>query len=81
MIPMAVAKINDLRALPPAELAKRLDTYQREALESGENPKKWRNIRKAIARIKTILNEGKTPPRKAALATQAAATQKAKKVK
>jgi ribosomal protein L29 len=61
---MAVARINDLRALSPAELQKRLETYEREMLEVGENPKKGRNLRKAIARIKTIMNEEKTEKKK-----------------
>ncbi len=58
---MAVARINDLRALPADELEKRLAAYEREMLESGENPKKAGNLRKAIARIKTIMNEAKKP--------------------
>jgi ribosomal protein L29 len=62
---MAIAKINDLRALAPDELAKRLETYEREMLEVGDNPKKPGNLRKAIARIKTILNEEKKAPNNA----------------
>lgn len=64
MITMAIAKINDLRALPSDELSKRLETYEREMLEVGDNPKKPHNLRKAIARIKTILNEEKKAPNK-----------------
>ncbi|MEW5997057.1 MAG: uL29 family ribosomal protein [Candidatus Micrarchaeota archaeon] len=67
---MAIARINDLRALAPEELAKRLETYGREMLEAGENPKKGKNLRKAIARIKTVLSEGKIAPGKAAAGTQ-----------
>lgn len=70
MIPMAVAKINDLRALAPDELAKRLETYEREMLEVGDNPKKPGNLRRAIARIKTILNEEKRAPKKGEKAHQ-----------
>lgn len=62
---MAVAKMNDLRALAPEELSKRLEAYEREMLEVGDNPKKPRNLRKAIARIKTMLNEEKKKGAKA----------------
>ena len=58
---MAVARTKDLRALPRDELGKRLAAYEREMLEAGENPKKAGNLRKAIARIKTILNEAQEP--------------------
>jgi ribosomal protein L29 len=60
---MAVYKISDLRDLSPAELGKKLDELNLALLEEGEgNPKKNREIRKAIARIKTIRNEeGKKP--------------------
>lgn len=54
---MAVAKIKDLRALPRDELQKRLGAYRREMLELGDNPKKGMNLKKAIARILTLLNE------------------------
>lgn len=54
---MAVAKIRDLRSFSRAELSKKLDAYRREMLEVGENPKKQVNLRKAIARVLTILNE------------------------
>ena len=60
---MAVARINDLRALSQDELEKRLASYEREMMEAGENPKKAGNLRKAIARIKTILNEAQKPSR------------------
>lgn len=56
---MAVARMKDLRSLGRDELAKRLETYEREMLEGGENPKKAKNLRRAIARIKTIINEVK----------------------
>lgn len=65
---MAVAKTNDLRALAPEELARRLETYERELLDVGENPKKPRNLRRAIARIRTILNEEKRAPKPVAKA-------------
>jgi len=64
VIHMAIAKINELRALAPDELSKRLETYEREMLEVGDNPKKPGNLRKAIARIKTLLNEEKKAPKK-----------------
>jgi len=79
VIPMAVAKINDLRALPPDELSKRLETYEREMLEVGDNPKKPHNIRRAIARIKTILNEEKRASKKGAKAPKPGAEAPAKK--
>lgn len=81
MIPMAIAKINDLRALAPDELSKRLETYEREMLEAGDNPKKPRNLRKAIARIKTILNEEKNAPKKAEAHKKQEAKPEKKKVK
>lgn len=54
---MAVAKIKDLRALPRDELQSKLEAYRREMLEVGDNPKKGMNLKKAIARILTLLNE------------------------
>lgn len=81
MIPMAIAKINDLRALAPDELSKRLETYEREMLEAGDNPKKPRNLRKAIARIKTLLNEEKNAPKKAEAHKKQEAKPEKKKVK
>jgi len=81
VIPMAIAKINDLRALAPDELSKRLETYEREMLEAGDNPKKPRNLRKAIARIKTILNEEKNAPKKAEAHKKQEAKPEKKKVK
>lgn len=81
MISMAIAKINDLRALPSDELSKRLETYEREMLEVGDNPKKPHNLRKAIARIKTILNEGKNAPKKEAPRKKTEAKPEKKKVK
>ena len=78
---MAIAKINDLRALAPDELSKRLETYEREMLEAGDNPKKPRNLRKAIARIKTILNEEKNAPKKAEAHKKQEAKPEKKKVK
>jgi len=79
VIHMAVAKINDLRALSHDELAKKLDSYQRETLESGDNPKKGKNIRKAIARIKTMLNEEKRTPKKEEKSSKPEAKAPAKK--
>ncbi|NYZ60372.1 50S ribosomal protein L29 [Candidatus Micrarchaeota archaeon] len=78
---MAIAKINDLRALAPDELSKRLETYEREMLEAGDNPKKPRNLRKAIARIKTILNEEKNAPKKSEAHKKQEAKPEKKKVK
>lgn len=54
---MAVAKTRDLRALSRDELSKKLEAYRREMLEMGENPKKAMNLRRAIARVLTLLNE------------------------
>lgn len=79
MICMAVAKINDLRALAPDELARKLETYEREMLEVSDNPKKPHNIRKAIARIKTILNEEKRAPKKAEAANKKLETKSEKR--
>ncbi len=57
---MAVYKISELRNLSETELGKKLDELDLALLEEGEgNPKKNREIRKAIARIKTIQNEAK----------------------
>jgi len=81
VIHMAVAKINDLRTLPPEELSRRLETYEREMLEVGDNPKKPGNLRKAIARIKTILNEQKKAPEKAEARKEPEAKPEKKKVK
>ncbi|MBD3389697.1 50S ribosomal protein L29 [Candidatus Micrarchaeota archaeon] len=58
---MAVYKISELRGLDESELKKKLDELNLALLEAGEeNPKKNREIRKAIARIKTIRNEKKS---------------------
>ncbi|MFP3950149.1 MAG: 50S ribosomal protein L29 [Candidatus Micrarchaeia archaeon] len=57
---MAVYKISELRGLSNSELEKKLDELNLALLEAGEeNPKKNREIRKAIARIKTLQNEKK----------------------
>ncbi|MDD2655335.1 MAG: uL29 family ribosomal protein [Candidatus ainarchaeum sp.] len=69
---MAVAKTKDLRALPRDELQKRLETYRREMLELGDNPKKGMNLRRAIARILTLMNEKGKVPAKAPAAKKAA---------
>jgi uncharacterized protein (UPF0147 family) len=50
-------------------------------LEVGDNPKKPRNLRKAMARIKTILNEGKKAPKKAEAPKKPEAKPEKKKVK
>jgi ribosomal protein L29 len=63
---MAVAKIKDLRALPRDELQRKLEAYRREMLELGDNPKKGMNLKKAMARILTLLNEMEKAPAKAA---------------
>ncbi len=55
---MAVLKAKDVRALSDEELRKKLEELKSEMLVGVENnPKKAGNIRKAIARIKTVLNE------------------------
>ena len=55
---MAVLKAKDVRALSDGELRKKLEELKAEMLVGVENnPKKAGNIRKAIARIKTVLNE------------------------
>lgn len=57
---MAVYRISELREMDEAELAKKMDELGVAMMEDpGNNPKKNREIRKAIARIKTILNERK----------------------
>jgi len=57
---MAVYKISELRGLSEAEIEKKLDELNLALLEEGnENPKKNREIRKAIARILTLKNEKK----------------------
>ena len=63
---MAVHKISDLRKLSGKELGKKLEELNLALLEEGEgNPKKNREIRKAIARVKTIQNEEKIKTKKA----------------
>ena len=58
---MAILKIKDIRGLPDADLEKKLVELGNELLLGVENnPKKRGNVRKAIARIKTVLNERKT---------------------
>lgn len=62
---MAVMKIKDMRALSEEELRKKLEELKQEMLVGVENnPKKPGNIRRAIARIKTVLNERKTEVKK-----------------
>lgn len=62
---MAVMKAKDVRALSDEELQKKLEELKSEMLVGVENnPKKAGNIRKAIARIKTVLNERKTEVKK-----------------
>lgn len=57
---MAVYRISELRGLSGAELEKKLEELNLALLEGGpENPKKNREIRKAIARILTLKNEKK----------------------
>ncbi|MEM4272131.1 MAG: 50S ribosomal protein L29 [Candidatus Bilamarchaeaceae archaeon] len=58
---MAVYKINELRKMQDAELSKKMEELSLALLEGGaeNNPKKAREIRKAIARIKTLMNERK----------------------
>ena len=57
---MAVYKISELRGLSEAEIEKKLEELNLALLEEGnENPKKNREIRKAIARILTLKNEKK----------------------
>ncbi|MCP4646738.1 MAG: 50S ribosomal protein L29 [bacterium] len=57
---MAVYKISELRGLTGPEIEKKLEELNLALLEEGnENPKKNRQIRKAIARILTLKNEKK----------------------
>ena len=57
---MAVYKISELRGLSAPELEKKLEELNLALLEEGnDNPKKNREIRKAIARILTLKNEKK----------------------
>ena len=57
---MAVYKMSELRGLTGAEIEKKLEELNLALLEEGnENPKKNRQIRKAIARILTLKNEKK----------------------
>ena len=57
---MAVYKIRELRGMSDVELTKKIEELDLALLESGnENPKRNREIRKAIAKIKTIQNERK----------------------
>jgi len=57
---MAVYKISELRGMSDEELNKKIEELDMALLEGGtENPKKNREIRKAIARIKTLQNEKK----------------------
>jgi ribosomal protein L29 len=57
---MAVYKMSELRGLTEAEIEKKLEELNLALLEEGnENPKKNRQIRKAIARILTLKNEKK----------------------
>ena len=57
---MAVYRISELREMEEKELGKKIDELNVAMMEdAGNNPKKNRQIRKAIARIKTILNERK----------------------
>jgi ribosomal protein L29 len=56
---MAVYKIAELRKMTDAELAKKMDELNLALLEGGveNNPKKGREVRKAMARIITLMNE------------------------
>jgi len=57
---MAVYKISELRGMTEAELEKKFGELDLALLEGGsENPKKNREIRKAMASIKTLQNERK----------------------
>ena len=58
---MAVYRIAELRKMTEAELGKKMGELELAILEGGaeNNPKKTREIRRAIARIKTLLNEKK----------------------
>ncbi len=57
---MAVYNIAELRGMTDVELEKKLDELNLALLEAGsENPKRNREIRKAMARIKTLQNEKK----------------------
>ena len=55
---MAVLKIKDARAMSVDDLIKKLKELEKElVIDVENNSKRNKNIRKAIARIKTILNE------------------------
>jgi ribosomal protein L29 len=58
---MAVYKIAELRKMTDAELGKKMDELNMALLEGGveNNPKKNREVRKAMARVSTLTNERK----------------------
>ncbi len=58
---MAVYKIAELRKMTDVELAKKMDELNLALLEGGaeNNPKKGREVRKAMARVSTLTNERK----------------------
>jgi len=58
---MAVYKIAELRKMTDAELAKKMDELNLALLEGGveNNPKRGREVRKAMARISTLTSERK----------------------
>ncbi len=56
---MAVIKIKDVRVMTDKELNKKLSELDNALLEVNTNPAASRELKKAIARIKTVLNERK----------------------
>ncbi len=56
---MAVIKIKDIRVMTDKELNKKLSELDNALLEVNTNPAASRELKKAIARIKTVLNERK----------------------
>lgn len=57
---MAIYRISELRELSDVDIEKKLKELNLALLEAGnENPKKNREIKRTIAKIKTIQNERK----------------------
>ncbi|MCK4319515.1 50S ribosomal protein L29 [Candidatus Micrarchaeota archaeon] len=52
-------KIKDIRVMTDKELNKKLSELDNALLEVNTNPAASRELKKAIARIKTVLNERK----------------------
>ena len=54
---MAVLKINDIRSMNDNDLIKKIDELKKEYLVSDDNPGRRKEIKRAIARIYTVLRE------------------------